>query len=110
MMKKSMTGRKIFAISAFVSPMLYLFMYCPIWNGKELVLSDTLTTVLFVFQCVCLVYAIIRLFLESVLKKRGGQLAFVFDLAPVFSVLLTCFYGFVFALELLEIAWFPAQG
>lgn len=109
MRKMTMTGRKGFSILAFLSPILYLLMYCPIWNGKELVLSDTLTTALFVFQCVCLVYVVARLFLEIVLKRRGGKLAFVFDLAPVFSIILTCFYGFIFVLELLGVPWFPAQ-
>ena len=109
MTKMTMTGRKGFSILAFLSPILYLLMYCPIWNGKELVLSDTLTTVLFVFQCVCLVYVVVRLFLEIILKRRGGQLAFLFDVAPVISIMITCFCGFVFVLELLGVPWFPAQ-
>ena len=109
MRKMTMTGRKGFSILAFLSPVLYLLMYCPIWNGKELTVTSTLTTILFVFQCVCLVYVATRLFLEIVLKRRGGQLTFVFDIAPVISILLTCFYGFIFVLELMGIPWFPAQ-
>jgi len=34
---------------------------------------------------------------------------FVFDLAPIVSIMLTCFYGFIFVLELLGITQFPAQ-
>ena len=80
------------------------------WNGKELVLSDTLTTVLFVFQCVCLVYAVVRLCLEICLKRKGRSIVYVLDFAPVFSILLTCFYGFIFVLELLGLPWFPVQS
>lgn len=109
-MKTTTTGRKIFSILAFLSPLLYLLMYCPIWNGNELTVSSTLTTVLFIFQCLCLVYAMVRLFLERYLKKYGGQIVFVLDFAPVFSILLTCFFGFFFVLELLGILWFPAQS
>ena len=84
-------------------------MYCPIWNGKELVLSGTLTTVLFIFQCICLVYVVVRLCLDICLKRKGRSIMYTLDFAPVFSILLTCFYGFVFALELLGVPWFPAQ-
>lgn len=110
MMKTIITGRRIFLLLSFVAPLLYILMYCPIWNGKELMSSSILTTILVLFQCLNLVHATIRLYLELSLKRTGGRIAFTFDIASIFSIFLTCFTGSIFALELFGIPWFPAQN
>lgn len=109
-MKTTTSGRWIFLILSFLAPVLYILMYCPIWNGKELINSSTLTTILLLFQCLNLVHATIRLYLELSLKRNGGRIAFAFDIASIFSIFLTCFAGSIFALELFGIPWFPAQN
>lgn len=98
-------GRKAFLILAFLTPLLYLSMYLPLWNGKELKISGVLAAVLAGVQVLSLILAAVRLF-----SKKCRRYALVFDAVAVLSVLLTAFYGFIFLLELFHIPWFPPQN
>ena len=84
-------------------------MYLPIWNGNELELEGVLVTILFVFQCISLVLAILQLLSAKLRNSNSCLLMLVFGLFFIGSLLLTCFVGFLFILTLLNIPWFPAQ-
>ena len=98
-----------FLLVSIIAPLLYLLMYCPIWHGKELELSDMITIALFVFQCVSVIFATVHLFLHTNAKRVCGTISVIFTCVAVLSIILTCFYCFIFMLELLNIPWFPAQ-
>ena len=100
---------QLFLLISIIAPLLYLLMYLPIWNGKELVLSDMITMVLFVFQCVSAILATVHLFLHINAKKVCGTVSGILNCVAIFSIILTCFLGFIFTLELLNIPWFPEQ-
>ena len=106
---KCITGQRIFLLVSIIAPLLFLLMYFPIWNGKEILLSDTITTALFVFQCVSAILATGHLFLHSTAKKVCVTVSVILNCVAIFSIILTCFFGFFFMLELLNIPWFPAQ-
>lgn len=106
---KRITGQRIFLLVSIIAPLLYLLMYFPIWNGKELVLSDTITIALFVFQCVSAILTTVHLFLHITAKKVCVTVSVILNCVAIFSIMLTCFFGFIFMLELLNIPWFPAQ-
>lgn len=106
---KRIAEQKIFMLISIIAPLLYLLMYFPIWNGKELVLSDTITTALFVFQCVSAILATVHLFLHITAKKVCVTVSVILNCVVIFSIILTFFFGFIFMLELLNIPWFPAQ-
>ena len=104
-------GRWAFLILAVLVPLFYFSMYLPIWNGKELILANSGTPgiIFFIFQSICLVFAILCL---SVAKFRSedhclmtGVGVFLF----IASLALTCFAGYFFTLELLGLPSFPAQ-
>ena len=113
-MKTTTTGRWIFLILSLIVPILYLSMYFPIWNGKELLLenlvnSGTLGIAIFVFQCICLLFAILCLCFA---KLRNSDSCLLFLIEAIFfvvSLAITCFCWLFFVMELLNIPWFPAQ-
>ena len=109
MVMKRITGQRIFLLVSIIAPLLFLLMYFPIWNGKEILLSDTITTALFVFQCVSAILATVHLFLHITAKKVCVTVSVILNCVAIFSIILTCFLGFFFMLELLNIPWFPAQ-
>ena len=104
-------SRFVFLILSIVIPLLYLSMYLPIWGGKELLLenSGALGIVLFAFQCLCIVFATVRLCFD---KMRNSDRCLV-TLASTFffiaSLVITVLVGYFFVLELLNVPWFPAQ-
>lgn len=101
----------IVAILSILAPLLYLSMYLPIWGGKELLLANSGKPgiILFVFQCICLVIAILRLCLAKVRDSDSCLLTSVLAFFMVSSLVITCFFGFFFMLELFNVPWFPAQ-
>lgn len=110
-MKITTIGRWIFLILSLIVPFLYLSMYFPVWNGKELLLvnSGTLGIVLFVFQCVSLLFAILCLCFA---KLRNSDSCLLFLVEAIFfiaSLAITGFCWFFFIMELLNVPWFPAQ-
>ena len=109
-MKKPIS-RWTFLIVSLVVPLLYLSMYFPIWNGKEFLLAnaDIGHVILFTFQCICLVLAILQLLFPNFRNSDHRLLTLVFAFLFVCSLTLTCFVGFFFMLELFNIPWFPAQ-
>ena len=109
-MRKQKFGSLIFDIVAIICPLLYLLMYCPVWGGKQLMLSGGFLIGLFVFQCLCLLAACVRLFAVTLPDREGGWQAGISGVLSVLSVLLLCFAGSIFCLELFDIPWFPAQG
>jgi hypothetical protein len=108
---KTTTGGWIFLILSIFVPLLYLSMYFPFWNGKELLLANSgkLGIILFVFQCIWLVFATLRLCFAQLRNEDSCLLTSVFAFFFVCSLTLTCFVGFFFILELFNIPWFPAQ-
>ena len=104
-------GRWIFLIFALLVPLLYFSMYLPIWNGKELILSNSGTPgiIFFAFQSICFVFVILCL---SVAKLRNGDGCLLTSIGAFLflaSLALTCFTGYFFVLELLGLPSFPAQ-
>ena len=107
---KRISGQGIILFLSIIAPILFIFMYLPIWNGKEISLENgVLAIVLFVFQCIALVLAILQLLFVKLRNSDSCLLSLVFGLFFISSLLLTCFYGFLFILILLDIPWFPAQ-
>ena len=108
---KTSTGRWIFSILFLIIPLIYLSMYFPIWNGKELLLahSGTPGIVLFIFQCICLLFAILHLCFAKLRNSDSCLLTLVAAFFFIASLVLTCFFGYFFLLEYLGIPWFPAQ-
>ena len=108
---KIIRGRLVFLILSIIIPFLYLSMYLPIWNGKELVLANSgkLGIVFFVFQCICLLYAILCLCFNKIRNSNSCLLSFVSFFFFITSLVITVFFGYIFILELLNVSWFPAQ-
>ena len=108
---KTTTRRWILLILSIIAPLLYLSMHFPIWGGKELSLANTdvLHLVLFVFQCICLLFAILCLCFTKLRNGNSCWITLVTIAFFVASVVLTCFVGSFFTLELLGVPWFPAQ-
>lgn len=108
-MKTTTIGQRFFLILSLIVPLLYLSMYLPIWNGKELTNTGAFSAILIIFQCICVVLAILRLSFAKFRNSDSCLLTFVFDSIVIISIILTCFFGFFFILELFHIPWFPAQ-
>ena len=106
---KRISGQGIILFLSIIAPSLYILMYLPIWNGKELLLYGVLATILFVFQCISLGLAILQLLFVKLRNSDSCLLTVVFGLFFISSLLLTCFVGFIFTLELFNSPWFPAQ-
>ena len=106
---KRISGQGIILFLSIISPLLFLSMYLPIWNGIGPELEGVLSISLFVFQCICLVLGILQLLFVKLRNSDSCLLTLVFGLFFVCSLLLTCFVGFIFILELFSIPWFPAQ-
>jgi len=106
---KELAKRKFFLLISIIAPALFLLTFLPIWNGKEIILSGVIVTALFVFQCVCVILAAVRLILDITSKNVSGTASVIFTGFAVCSIILTCFYCSIFMLELLNIPWFPAQ-
>jgi len=108
-MKKT-TGCLIFSILSLIVPLVYLSMYLPVWNGKELILANSGPGIVFFsFQCICLMFAVVCLCFEKIRNSDGCLLIFISAFLFAASLLLTLFTGFFFVLELLSVPWFPAQ-
>lgn len=110
-MKKTTKGQWVFWIVSLIVPLIYFAMYLPIWGGNELVLANSGTPgiILFVFQCVCLTFAALNLCVEKMRHSDSLWLTVVGIFLLVASILLTLFFGYIFALELAGVEWFPAQ-
>ena len=106
---KRISGQGIILFLSVIAPLLYISMYLPIWNGKELELKGVLATVLFVFQCISLVLALLQVLSAKLRNSDSCLLMLVFGLFFIGSLLLTCLVGLLFILELFGIPWFPAQ-
>ena len=108
---KTATSRWIFLILSLIVPCVYLSMYLPIWNGEELLLANSgkLGLILFVFQCMCLIFAIVCLCSDKVRNGDCWPLTFALGFVLVVSLALTLFFGSFFVLELSGVPWFPAQ-
>ena len=109
---KKITGRWIFWIMSLILSLIYLSMYLPIWNGKELLLTNLGTLLelyFFVFQCICIVFAILCLCFDKTRNGDSCLLTLVSAFFFITSLALTLFVGFFFILELFGVLWFPAQ-
>lgn len=106
---KATPDQWIFLILSLISPLLWLSMYLPIWNGKELSLEGMFPIGLFVFQCICLAFAVLQILFANFRNSNSCLLNTVFFFSSLSSLVLTCFFGFLFILELFNIRWFPAQ-
>ena len=108
---KATTERWIFLILSVIVPLFYFSMYFPIWNGRELLLvnSGKLGIIFFVYQCTCLVFAILRLSFSKLRNTDSCLLTLLRAFFFITSLALTLFVGYFFALELLGVPWFPAQ-
>ena len=106
---KTTMGNWVVLILSLISPLLYLSMYLPIWNGKGLSLEGAFPIILFVFQCICFILALLQLLFVNLRNTDSCLLNFNFVFCSFSSLVLTCFFGFFFILELFNIPWFPAQ-
>ena len=108
---KTTTGQWIFLILSLIVPLIYLSMYLPIWNGKELLLANSGTPgiVIFVFQCICIVFAILCLCFDKIRNGDSCLLTLASAFFFIASLALTLLTGFFFILELFGVPWFPAQ-
>ena len=106
---KRISGQGIILFLSIIAPSLYILMYLPIWNGKELLLYNVLATILFVFQSISLGLAILQLLFVKLRNSDSCLLTLVFGLFFISSLLLSCFGGYIFIMELFGIPWFPAQ-
>ena len=99
----------LFAAIAIIFPLLYFMMYVPIWGSNTLTLTSITVIILFIFQLVAACMAVLRIVFLLCQRSLSGVVEIIFNIIAVLSVLLTCFAGFVFTLELLGVPWFPAQ-
>ena len=99
-----------FAAVSLVFPLLYILMYIPVWGSNTLTLTSGAVIVLLVFQLVAAFLAVLRILFLLCHRSLSGIAEIIFNIIAVLSVLLTCFVGFFFTLELLGIPWFPAQS
>lgn len=99
----------LFGALSLVFPLLYILMYIPVWGSYTIKLSGIPVIILFIFQLVAACLAALRIVLLLCHRSLTAISANIFDIIAVLSILLTCFYGFVFTLELLGVPWFPAQ-
>ena len=99
----------LFAAHALIFPLLYFMMYVPIWGSNTLTLTSITVIILFIFQLVAACMAVLRIVFLLCHRSLSGIVEIIFDMIAILSVLLTCFAGFVFTLELLGVPWFPAQ-
>ncbi len=106
---KTTPGQWTYLILSLISPLLFLSMYLPIWNGKEILLEGVFPIGLFVFQCICLALAVLQILFANFRNSNSCLLNMVFFVSSLGSLVLTCFYGFLFVLVLFDIPWFPAQ-
>lgn len=107
---KRISGQGIILFLSVISPLLFISMYLPIWNGKEVSFSNgALAIILFVYQCISLVLAILQVLFVKLRNSDSCLLMLVFAFFFITSLLLTCLYGFFFILTLLNIIWFPPQ-
>jgi len=108
---KRTAGQRTVLILSVILPSLYLLMYVPIWNGKELHLSGAtiFPILLFTFQCLSLAAAVLQLLFVKLRNSDSCLLTLVFGFFFIGSFILTCFYGFLFVLTLFNVQWFPAQ-
>lgn len=108
-MKQSAMGRWMVLSLSLLSPVCYFLMFLPLWGGKELAVSNAWIAILFVFQCLCVILAILRFVFCKYGKYKEGLWDLLYALVAVLSAVLTCFVGFFFVLELLGVPWFPQQ-
>ncbi len=111
MAKKIITGRRVFLILSAISPLIYILMYLPIWHGKELNLSNgALILTFFIFQCISFLLALLRLYFDFAAPERENVIiSFILDCVTVISVIITCFAGYFFTLNLFDFPVMPAQ-
>ena len=108
-MKKATLGMRIFFAVSLGAPLLYLLMYVPIWNGKELLLTDSIAIMIFALQCLALLSAVAHLCFRLFKKEYPQFFSVVSVLLTLVSVGFLCFVGYLFVLELFNVPWFPAQ-
>lgn len=108
---KTTIGHWIFLILSIIFPLFYLSMYLPIWSGKELSLANAgvFPIAIFAFQCICLAAAVIQVLFVKLRNTDNCVVFLVFCFFFIASVAFTCFTGYFFIMELLNIPWFPAQ-
>ncbi len=60
---KGTLGQRIVLLLSVIAPLLFLSMYLPIWNGKEISLANAgiFPPLLFAFQCLSLILAVLQL-------------------------------------------------
>ena len=102
---KMTVGQRIFLILSLIIPLLYLSMYLPIWNGKEISLTNAGMGPLipFIFQCICLVLAILQILFANFRNTDNCLLTFVIFFFLVCSLWITLVIGSLFILELFNI-------
>ena len=110
-MKKPTVCQWVGGVLSLLPPVLYLSMYLPIWNGKQLYLTgDSLLAIaMFVLQCAALVSSLTGLAFLLQDKKSPNTLSVILFLLTSISLFSLCFVGFFFLLELCGVPWFPAQ-
>lgn len=92
-------------------PILYFLMYLPIWNGKELSLTNAaaVSIIFFVFQSLSLAIAILQLLLKKFGNNDSCLLALVSAFFMIGSFMITSFVGLAFILNLFDISLIPPQ-
>ena len=103
---KITAGQWIFLILSLLFPLLFLSMYLPIWNGKEILLENVFSIGLFVFQCICLVLAVLQILFADFRNSNTCLLNIVFLFSSLCSLILTCYFGFFFLWANYR-TWFP---
>ena len=107
-MKPSSKRKLLFPILSLLPPLLWFLMYAPIWGGRELKVYDS-TEYLLIIQAVCLCLAALHLLL--VLRNRDRRwMGLLFGLSFALSLMLLCFFGLAFCLDLAGVEFLPAQS
>ena len=110
-MKNTTIGMRIFFVISICAPLLYFLMYLPVWNGKEFYLTEKnlFPTIIFVIQCLAFIFSSMHVAFFLFRKKRSSIISGISFLLTVLSVIILCFVGYFFVLELYGVPWFPAQ-
>ena len=96
---------KIVAFLSLLAPILYLTMYLPIWDGKEL--PQRSLNIADYIQIISFILALIDIYLLFFKKKNIKQTVFIISF--FISTALLLFFGIFFVENLMGIPPFPPQ-
>ena len=107
--------KKVISVLAIIlsigTPLAYIIMCLPIFGGKGLAITSPhpITVILFSYQCLSLLLAIINLCLFIFKKEYPFFWGYIIVFISVLSTAITCFVFYLFILNLYNLPIIPPQ-